>query len=156
MDQLIPILLRADNTSDSVGARDLIFWYKPTPEFLALLPDSARAVAQTMANGTNNAAASVTDVHGAIQQAIPFPNPSKGSFPVQLTLGRCANAYIYASEFIRSASCAARSSADGWNGRAVARFQHSAGRCLSPRYFLRSRRALYRAGGNRALRGAIP
>jgi Secretion system C-terminal sorting domain len=85
-DQLIPILLRADNTSDSVGSRDLIFWYKPTPEFLAALPDSARAIAQTMASGTTSAVASVTDVHGAIQQAVSFPNPSKGKFSVQLTL----------------------------------------------------------------------
>ena len=87
INNFIPILFRDNNSSDSVGARDLIFWYKPTPEFLALLPDSARAIAQMMASGSTNAAASVTDVHGAIQQAIAFPNPSKGQFSVKLTMG---------------------------------------------------------------------
>ncbi len=85
-DQLIPILLRADNSSDSVGSRDLIFWYKPTPEFLAALPDSERAVAQMMSSGTNNPPASATDVHGAIQEAIAYPNPSHGKFNVNVTL----------------------------------------------------------------------
>ncbi len=87
IDKLLPVLVRENTLKDSITKRDLIFWYKPTPEFLALLPDSARAVAQMMANGTTNAAASVTDVHGAIQQAVAFPNPSKGKFSVQLTLG---------------------------------------------------------------------
>jgi hypothetical protein len=87
IDKLLPILVRENATKDSITKRDLIFWYKPTSEFLALLPDSARAVAEMMASGTTNAPASVTDIHGAIQQAIAFPNPSKGSFSVQLTLG---------------------------------------------------------------------
>ncbi len=83
--KLVPILLRAGTPSDTIGATDLIFWYQPTPEFLADLSDSARAIAQSLAgvNGSTNS----TDVHGAIQQAISFPNPSKGSFSVQLTLG---------------------------------------------------------------------
>jgi hypothetical protein len=87
IDKFIPILLREKASSDSITKRDLIFWYKPTPEFLALLPDSARAVAQMMASGASNTPASVTDLHGAIQQAVAFPNPSKGQFSVKLTLG---------------------------------------------------------------------
>src|SRR5581483_475948 len=53
IDQLIPILLRTDHSNDSVGSRDLIFWYKPTPEFLAALPDSVRAVVEQMINSTS-------------------------------------------------------------------------------------------------------
>ncbi len=83
--ELVPILLRAGTPSDTIGATDLIFWYKPTPEFLADLSDSARAIAQSLASvngGTNT-----TKVHGSIQQAAVFPNPSKGNLSVQLTLG---------------------------------------------------------------------
>jgi hypothetical protein len=87
IDKLIPILMRENSSRDSITSRDIIFWYKPTPEFLAALPDSERAVAQMMASGTSNSSASVTDIHGAIQQAVSFPNPSKGKFSVQLTLG---------------------------------------------------------------------
>jgi hypothetical protein len=86
IDKLVPILLREKASSDSITSCDIIFWYKPTPEFLALLPDSARAVAQMMASGTTNAPASVTDVHGAIQQAVAFPNPSNGRFSVKLSI----------------------------------------------------------------------
>ena len=83
--ELVPILLRAGTPSDTIGATDLIFWYQPTPEFLADLSDSARRIAQGLAgvNGSINS----TNIHGAIQQAIAFPNPSKGKFSVQLTLG---------------------------------------------------------------------
>ncbi len=84
-DSLIPILLR-DNAFDSIGATALIFWYAPTPEFLAALPDSARAIAEAMINGSGNGNQSVAAIHGAIQQAIAYPNPSRGRFSVRLTL----------------------------------------------------------------------
>jgi hypothetical protein len=82
--ELVPILLRAGTPSDTIGVTDLIFWYQPTPEFLSDLSDSARGIAQRLSgvNGTTN----TTDVHGAIQQAIAFPNPSKGQFAVKLTM----------------------------------------------------------------------
>ncbi|HWF43306.1 MAG TPA: T9SS type A sorting domain-containing protein, partial [Candidatus Kapabacteria bacterium] len=92
IDQLIPILLRADNTSDSVGGKDLIFWYKPTPEFLAALPDSARQAAMamtsgTIGNGNGGSRASLEMEHGVIQNAIAYPNPSRGIVNVRVTLG---------------------------------------------------------------------
>ncbi len=82
-DSLIPILLK-DVSTDSIGGTDLIFWYQPTPEFLAALPDSARAVAEAMIGGTRNE--SVAEEHGAIEQAIAFPNPSRGQFTVKLSV----------------------------------------------------------------------
>ncbi len=85
IDKLLPVLVRENTTKDSITKRDLIFWYKPTPEFLAALPDSARAVALRTASGSTNAPASVTDVHGAIQSASVYPNPSHGKFNVNVT-----------------------------------------------------------------------
>jgi hypothetical protein len=85
IDQLIPILLRADHSSDSVGARDLIFWYQPTPEFLAALPDSARAVAQSMIGQSGSA--SVHSAQGMIEKVEAYPNPSKGGLTLKITLG---------------------------------------------------------------------
>lgn len=81
---LVPVLMRAGLPSDSIGARDLIFWYQPTPEFLAALPDSARTVAEAMIGSTHNA--SIAEVHGAIETAIAFPNPSRGKFSVKLKM----------------------------------------------------------------------
>lgn len=84
INELIPILLRKDSRSDCVSKEDLIFWYKPTPEFLALLPDSARSVAEAIAsqNSKNDA---LVQMHGAIQNATVYPNPSQGKFSVKLT-----------------------------------------------------------------------
>ena len=86
IDRLVPILFRASNTSDSIGARDLIFWYQPTPAFLAALPDSARAIAEQMINGMGNGNESIAMVHGAIEQAIAYPNPSRGRFTLKLSV----------------------------------------------------------------------
>jgi hypothetical protein len=94
IDKLLPILVRENTVKDSITKRDLIFWYQPTPEFLALLPDSARAVAQRMMSGATNTPASVTDVHGAIQSAGVFPNPSKGRFSVSISLSASRNITI--------------------------------------------------------------
>jgi hypothetical protein len=90
--ELVPILLRAGTPSDTIGATDLIFWYQPTPEFLADLSDSARAIAQGLAsvNGTT----STPDVHGAIQSAAVYPNPSQGKFNVNVSVSAKRNITI--------------------------------------------------------------
>ena len=82
--ELVPILLRVETSNDTIGPLDLIFWYQPSSAFLASLSDSARSIAKGLAsvNGTANG----SDVHGAIQLAAVFPNPSKGRFSVQLTM----------------------------------------------------------------------
>ncbi|MDP4200425.1 MAG: T9SS type A sorting domain-containing protein [Bacteroidota bacterium] len=82
--ELVPILIRELNTPDSVGARDLIFWYQPTPEFLAALPDSARAIAKIMIGQSSNA--SVQSGQGVIEKVSAYPNPSKGNFTARFTL----------------------------------------------------------------------
>ncbi len=85
IDQLVPILLRENSLSDSIQSRDLIFWYQPTPEFLASLSDSARAVAKSMIGQSGSA--SVHSGQGVIEKVSAYPNPSKGSFTVKMTLG---------------------------------------------------------------------
>ncbi len=86
IDSLIPILFPESENTDSIGPRDLIFWYQPTPEFLAALPDSARQIAEQMIGGTGNTNAVVAQEHGAIENAIAFPNPSSGRFTLKLSL----------------------------------------------------------------------
>ena len=84
VDQLIPILLRANSTSGPVGARDLIFWYRGTPDFLASLPESSRLVAQNIVGNGNQAP--VATSHGAISKVAAYPNPSKGKVTLKLSM----------------------------------------------------------------------
>jgi hypothetical protein len=87
VDQLVPILLREDRTSDSVSSRDLIFWYQPTPELLEALPENSRDLVKQIAGVSDPGQhASVKEVQGAIHKAVAYPNPSKGMFSLNLSM----------------------------------------------------------------------
>ncbi len=84
LDHLIPVLLRASTSGDSIGMGDIVFWYKPTPEFLAALPDSARILANRIYDPRK--IESVQSEHSAISKATAYPNPSKGSLTVRVAV----------------------------------------------------------------------
>lgn len=83
INQLVPVLFRRPGTTDSIGAKDIIFWYKPSKAFLSALPDSARAIAMEM---TGKRVVINAKTVSALRYVRPYPNPSKGSFGLELTM----------------------------------------------------------------------
>jgi hypothetical protein len=79
INSLVPVLFRAPMPADTLGARDIIFWYKPTPTFLAALPDSIREII----TGSHSQVRSQTP--SALRSVRVYPNPSRGDFALDLT-----------------------------------------------------------------------
>ncbi len=89
IDKLVPIILPKSIHHGLSSREDFIFWYRPTPDFLAILPDSIRnhVLAQTTRDGSKpHYALSINAMRGAIESADIYPNPSKGRLSVHLTL----------------------------------------------------------------------
>ncbi len=91
INQLIPILLRANRSADTLVSADFILWYQPTKEFLAALPNAVVNKLRTEYNipdslGLMHVAQSLSVEHGTITSVAAFPNPAKDKLRVQIKL----------------------------------------------------------------------
>jgi hypothetical protein len=91
INQLIPILLRANRAADTLVSADFILWYQPTKEFLAALPKVVANKLRRVYNipdslGLKQVAQSLIAQHGAITSVAAFPNPAKDKLRVQIQL----------------------------------------------------------------------
>ena len=94
--QLIPVLFetkRSYNTIDlyNHAARpNYLLWFKPTPEFLKLLPASEQAQIKSEMDSTHNGPCVYTDACKEnkvnISKAVAYPNPNKGLITLKVEL----------------------------------------------------------------------